>query len=150
MKKPFNVLSKASMIAAITASSIIPVAVSAAEVEQQAVDLEMVLLEKDGKYFEISVEEYLSEKSFGTGFEPVKLVQSSEGKYYKLDDYLSYKAFINGEITETFADLDEDNKEVVLERVGKVVIDEKTGEVSYVLDEQPEDRLNETFFYNVA
>lgn len=148
MNKPYNVISKAAMIAAISASTIVPVAVSAAETT--TVDLEMVLLEKDGNYFEISLREYLSESSFGTKFEPVKLVQSTEGKYYYLTDYLSYKSFVNGEIEATFEDLEEDEKAIELEKIGKVVIDQETGDVSYVLDEQPEDRLNETFFYNFA
>ena len=147
MKKPLKVLSSTALAAVFTATSLVPVA--AASETAESVTFDLVVLEKDGNYYEIDKSEYYAEKLLGTEFAPFKIVKSSEGKYYKKDDFYSYK-LITSTITEAFQELDVDKKALDLGKTGKVVIDEKTGEVSYVLDEQPEDRLNETFFYNVA
>lgn len=147
MKKPFKVMSGISMAALFTVSSIVPVAAS--ENPQEAVVLENFVLEKDGNYYSINPNQYTDFKTLGVDFAPLVLAQSNEGKLAKINDYSDYKT-LTSTVDEAFKELEKANLTFEVEKIGKVVVDESTGNVEYILDEQPEDRLNETFFYNVA
>ena len=81
-------------------------------------------------------------------FEEVVLVH--EDKPFELfkRDYFDYKGMFGDETV--FQELDADDLAITFDKVGYVEINEETGEVKYIWDDQSEDRLNETFFYNVA
>ena len=106
LKKPLKVLSASALATALMASSLVPSAVVHAD-ETKDVNFSVVVLEKDGNFFEIDKDVYFNEKLVGTKFAPFTIVKSSEGKYYKKDDFYNYK-LLSDNLTEAFAALDED------------------------------------------
>lgn len=143
MKKPLKVLSSTALAAALMSSSLVPAAVMAAE-DQQEVNLDAVVLENDGKFYTAELESYVeaSTEQFSMS---EKFVQVGE-KYFTVEDFIEAQVEA-GNLDDTAKLLQDSYKPVSVNIDGKLIAED--GKWIYQ-DEQPEDRLNETFFYNVA
>lgn len=143
MKKPLKVLSSTALAAALMSSSLVPAAVMAAE-DQQQVSLDAVVLENDGKLYTAELGNYIeaSTEQFSMS---EKYVQVGD-KYFTVEDFIEAQVEA-GSLDETAKLLQDSYKPVSLDIAGQFIAED--GNWIYQ-DEQPEDRLNETFFYNVA
>lgn len=146
MVKPYKVLSKASMAAVIAASAIVPAATaSAADVQKE---VEYVVFEKDGQLLKLTLDDYAVAYTLGkiNKTEQVKYVQDTKGTVYLLDDYAVAYTLTNKDVDKAFDRLAKENKEVKVDNVadGKIVDGKVVG------DETSEEKVNETFFYNLA
>ena len=146
MAKPYNVISKTAMIAALTASSLMPAAVQASEVKDVATTIEDTIFTYDDKEFlSIPFDEYREAVSADViSPEGYKYIKADNGKYYSFEDYREAVSAFDT-LEEAFNVLEPVNLDAVKE--GMIDVDSKK---VVAKDEQPEDRLNETFFYNVA
>lgn len=147
MRKPFKVMTTTSMVAALAATSLVPVAVSA-DVKEDTVakNIENTVFSYDGKEnLEISFTDYRQASSAGLlDSKGLTYIKGDNGKYYLFSDYRQAYNFTEN-VEETFKILEP----VELKNVKAGEIDTDSKKV-VAKDEQPEDRLNETFFYNVA
>lgn len=145
MNKPFKVLSATSLATVMAASALIPVAsVSANEIQE--LDVAEFAIVKDGKILKVSADEY-NETLLIQGFaEEATAFGLTNDKYYEANDY-NEALLILGTEEEALADLDNSDLELDLPTVDAYLDEEGYFQAK---DEQPEDRLNETFFYNVA
>ena len=149
MKKPIKVLSAASLAAVFSATAIVPVAAQAAE---QPVNLtEQVILEVEGKLVAVSLQDFKAAKTAKLDWaknENIKSVVTSEGEVYKLEDFKAAKTAAKGDPVKTLEILQDEKLQQDTE-YSEAEVSEEDGSL-IIADEQPEDRLNETFFYNVA
>lgn len=149
MKKPIKVLSAASLAAVFTATAIVPVAAQAAE---QPVNLtEQVILEVEGKLVAVSLQDFKDAKTVELDWaknENIKSVVTSEGEVYKLKDFKDAKTVAENDPVKTLEILQDEKLQQDTE-YSEAEVSEEDGSL-IIADEQPEDRLNETFFYNVA
>lgn len=144
MKKPLKVLSSSALVAALAVSSLTPVAVSANETTANYTVQDVVFQDGD-MLAKILLTDYSEALVFGdVSDDPVHVIYPN-GNMYKLEDYTEELTFSDDPqaVYEALA-----GKEVKQD-VYEGYIDED-GKVKAKVDEQPEDRLNETFFYNVA
>ncbi|KFL42825.1 hypothetical protein CH76_10270 [Lysinibacillus sp. BF-4] len=144
MTKPFKTLSTAALAAVFASSALVPVA--SAEAPAAAASVEKVVVEQDGKLIEITQKEYID--LFLAGKEPkVKFITLNDEKTYTVEQYTD--AFLSNSLDNDKAleQLSEKATAVTPENVlpGKVNED---GQI--VADETPEEKVNETFFYNLA
>lgn len=142
LKKPLKVLSTAGLATVFATSALVPVAAAEQPVEQNLEVTEYAVV-KDGKILTVSVEaygDYLVESD-------VEEVQAYgvDGKYFNVEDFGDFLVEY-GTVEATVEALEKAGKALTEEVVDGEIID---GEI-VAKDEQPEDRLNETFFYNVA
>lgn len=147
MKKPLKVLSAGALATVFAASALTPVA--AATVEDNKVDqyvLQDVVFHDGDKLAKIPFSLYTKELAFKTIDDQVAYVMYPNGEMYDLALYTKELAFNNNDAKATYEAL-KDN--AIEEEVYEGYIDDK-GKVRAKADEQPEDRLNETFFYNAA
>ena len=145
MKKPFKVLTTSAMVAALAATSLIPVA--AAQAEETLTISDVVFVSVEGPLAKVDMSTYnfaLGEKVVNP--KDVTHILLSSGEAYPMSAY----NFALGE--------SEGNNQKAIELL-KANVDPITDEVlpgeiqedgTVTVGEQPEDRLNETFFYNVA
>lgn len=151
MKKPFKVLSAMSLAGVFAASSIVPVAAAEAEVNMT---IEKVYLENDSKLYEAQYEDYNDASLDGVNFSEVAISVADD--VYSLEDFNEASMEAEAEGDTSLANiltilLDRDYYEPLkdFEVNGTFDYIEDEDQWGYI-DEQPEDRLNETFFYNVA
>jgi len=149
MSKPLKVLSTAALASVFAASALVPTAVVEAAEPQETVaakTIENVIFKtKDGQLAYISLDLYMKAHSTIITEGPTYIKGDNE-VYYDLEDYM--KAFSAGkDLEKTLAILHSKDKGLAIDKVveGKITDKEVVAK-----DEQPEDRLNETFFYNVA
>ena len=143
MKKPLNVLSKSAMAAVLASSALVPVAVQAAEAP---VSVDKILVEKDGKIFELSYDVFNELTGEGHEFKIVNVVVNN--KTFKVEDF--NEAFGESEtLAEATATLDAEElyHPVKVDVAGNVTAGENGPQFN---DETPEEKVNETFFYNLA
>ena len=146
MKKPLNVLSKTALAAVFASSAIIPTAVQAAETPVEYT-LNEVVLEKSDKLYVAELPDYLEANT--EGFEMFPAYVKAGDKYYKMANYVEAAVEVNNNMTEAASMLNKYYDPVELEFNGVLDVNED-GWYFKDHDEQPEDRLNETFFYNFA
>ena len=146
LTKPYKLYSKASMAAILATAAIVPAATASAEAVQT--DVAKVVFEQDGKTLSLPVKEYNKAKALGTldGTQEVKYVTDTKGNSYLASDYKKAFALNGKDKAEALNKLAADNKQQDLPNIteGKIV----DGKV--VSDETPEEKVNETFFYNLA
>lgn len=149
MKKPYKVLSTAALATVFASSALVPVIAQAEETQIQAA-IDSVLVEKDGKVFELDF--FLFNELVGEG-------ETFDIKYVKAGG----KTFTPAQFNEAFGEASTISEvadllanaglyeptEVTVD--GTVEINEN-GELVFTEtpDETPEENLNETFFYNLA
>ena len=133
------------MISALAVSSLVPAAVASADDKQTSqYEVAELVFETDGKLAKVDIADYLEEVGFGFK-DDAKYVIYPNGEAYAVSDYLEEFGFVGDDLKQVYENLkangatDEKIYQGYFED-GKIVIK----------DEQPEDRLNETFFYNVA
>lgn len=147
MKKPFKVLTSSALAATLAVSAITPAIVLADENAEEYVVQDVVFLDGD-KLAEIPFEDYSTALEFEEINDEVMFVRYPNGKTFKFEDYSTEFDFADYNPEETYKSLLA-NSEELTDKIYEGYIDED-GKVRVKADEQPEDRLNETFFYNVA
>lgn len=145
LKKPFNTLSKSAFAAVIASSALVPVAAQAAEATQPIEGV--VVKTADGQFASLSFEKYQEALAVGIlSAKDITHVVGNDNKNYTMEKYQEALA-ITGNLTAAMEKLEEVNAE---DKDSKVLEGEiKDGKV-VVADETPEEKVNETFFYNLA
>ena len=144
MTKPFKTLSTAALAAVFASSALVPVA--SAEAPAEAIAVEKVIVEQEGKLIEITMSEYVN--LFLSGKEPtVKFITLNDEKTYTVEQYAD--AFLANSLDNEKAleQLAEKATPTTPENVLPGKVDENN---QIVADETPEEKVNETFFYNLA
>ena len=147
MKKPLKVLSATALASVMMAGTLVPVAAAATPEQNNQYKIENIVF-KDGENLAyLSVADYNMSVALNEVNDTVAYVTYPDGSTYPLEDYnMSYV------LSETAEDVKKDleeNSQAVEDKIYEGYIDDN-GKVRAKVDEQPEDRLNETFFYNVA
>lgn len=134
------------MAALFTASTLVPVATVSADVPAAKEVKNAVFVDGKGNILTLDILDYADEFIFLKDIvksEQFQYVQADNGLFYDLLDYADEFGTNGKDVAAAFAALDPID-----------LADAKEGKVEDGLvvakDEQPEDRLNETFFYNVA
>jgi len=145
MKKPMKTLSTAALATLFATTAIVPVAAADTPAEAQY-EIEHVVLDNEGKNYTVSLADF--NEAVGENVEMKVAHVKVNGKYYTLADF-NEAVGESDSLEEALKSLEESYDEVDLNVDGTFDFDEETGDWVYQ-DAQPEDRLNETFFYNVA
>lgn len=146
MNKPFKTLSTAALAAVFASSALVPVA-SAEVAPAQAASLSKIIVEYNGQNVALTVSDYSDLLDAGK-INPatVKYVELSTGDKYTLDAYSeALDALSNVEDTAEYLAEKGTPSEVKDVKDGTI----KDGEIQ-VEDGTPEEKVNETFFYNLA
>lgn len=144
MKKANKKVFATSMAAVLAASAIVPVA-SAEAAESINVDQFVVL--KDGK--NITLDKAIFEDALVEGIvstDEVKYVKGTDSKVYDMALFNDFLVEADGNIDEAFKLLSKTSNSVDVPTVEGAIVD---GEL-VANDETPEEKVNETFFYNLA
>ncbi|CEA01895.1 hypothetical protein BN1050_01061 [Metalysinibacillus saudimassiliensis] len=148
MAKKIKKFGATTLAAVLASSALVPAALAADPVQQQQVD--EVVIVKDGKNITVTLDKYeaaLRAEIF-TGSE-VKYVVSGE-KIYKLTDYeTALRSSDNNTPEEAIALLSKNDDKYAQKNLQTVEGEIKNGEL-VAKDETPEEKVNETFFYNLA
>lgn len=143
MAKPFKKLSATGLAAALVASSIVP-AVSA-ETPAAAPAVQDVVVKQDGKLISISMDDYST--LLGAGKTPeIAFITLNNGETFDIEqfgDALGATLELNKALTY----LADEATPATPENVLTGSVDEKG---NIVADQTPEEKVNETFFYNLA
>lgn len=136
------------MAAVLASSALVPTMVAQAA-DTSVVSVSEVVFEYQGQLLQLPLVEYLDAESLGDldGTQSVKYIKDNKGNVYNLVDYLDAYALNNNSAEEAFKELQADKKEVTLEQE---IADGKIVDGKVVADETPEEKVNETFFYNLA
>lgn len=134
MKKPINVLSTAALAAVFASSTLVPVAVQAAE---ETTTLDSVLVEKDGKVFELAYDLFLDFNADGEDFNIVNVKVGD--KTYAVEDFYDALAD-NDTLTETLESLTENYDATTVEVAGEVTVNDE-GAPSYNEGEGTEEEV---------
>lgn len=136
------------MAAVLASSALVPTMVAQAA-DTQAVNVKEVVFEYQGKLLQLPLVEYLDAESLGEldGTQAVKYIKDNKGNAYNLIDYLDAYALNDNNVEAAFKELETEKKEVTLDQE---VTDGKIVDGKVVGDETPEEKVNETFFYNLA
>lgn len=143
MKKPFNVLSKTTMAAFLATSALVPAAVAHAE---ESVNIEEIIVAHEGKIYSVSFEDFNEMMDEDASFEILQV--KFGGKYYSFEDFSSAIDETTS-LTETKNLLEEYEYDFSEEYPVDGVV-ENNGQGPEFKDETPEEKVNETFFYNLA
>lgn len=148
MGKQLKKIAKYSMATALATSALVPSAVAfAADEKVVATDITKVVVENEkGQLVELDLEQYSRAALMGAMKDTdIKYVVANNDEVYDLEQY-SRALLMNA-----------GNKEVALELIKEDAIKDAPilkGEISEdgkaVADETPEEKVNETFFYNLA
>jgi len=147
VKKPFKVMSAAGMIAVMASSTITPVMAAENPVSQGSI-AEYAIIQND-QILKVSVNDY--DEALMELEDKVTKVQvyiTNTGKAYLVKDFDEALMEANGNVSDAIKMLAEDEESLELTYAQKDSYINDDGK--FVYDEQPEDRLNETFFYNFA
>ena len=148
LKKPIKVLSSTALASVLAATTLVPVVSAEApqDVPADAKILADVLVEVDGKVLSLDLRTYQSALSQNyVSSKQIKYVRAKEGSTYPLRAYQSARGQTNS-IPEALEYLYLKGFQVDLKDIPNGIVED--GKI--IPDEQPEDRLNETFFYNAA
>ena len=150
MKKPLKVLSSAALATVFTASTLVPVAAAEAKVPVEATQLEDITLKtEDGKLAYISYEEYAEALTAKiVSVKGITHIGAADGSRYSYEDFseaLSAAKNVEKALELLYKSGSQDNDAEIYEGFF-----DEDNKLQAKVDEQPEDRLNETFFYNVA
>lgn len=117
-KTPFKVLTTAALIGTLSLSAVAPGAASAAtpavsaQEAEAATAVEKILFEKDGKQYEINLEEYLilvaTQATLVEDSTPISVVSPTTGKFYDLEEFLLTQALNEEDTAKAFELLDAD------------------------------------------
>ena len=139
-------LTKGTMAAVIAASAVVPVAAQAAEAEQSIKDV--ALKTEDGKIAKLSLEVYkkaLAGKAIKT--EDVTHVIANNGKAYPME---AYKKALAGAKGDTNLALETLEKKEANDTTTSIFEGEIKNGKLVAKDGTSEEKVNETFFYNLA
>jgi len=148
MKKPLKVLSATALASVMAVSTLTPVAAAEQPSKEANYEIKEFIFVDGEKLAKLSIDEYGLAHMLSEVKDEIKYITYNDDKTYTLDDY-ALEYMLNGQDAEAAkAELDS-SYEAVSQKIYEGYIDED-GKVRVKADEQPEDRLNETFFYNVA
>ena len=148
MGKQLKKIAKYSMTAVLATSALVPSAVAfAADEKPVAKDVTHIVVENESGLVKLNLEDYGTALALGIMKDTdVKYVVADNGEIFSLEDYGTALA------------LSDNAKEKALEVLAKDSLQQdvkvKEGTISEdgkaVTDETPEEKVNETFFYNLA
>lgn len=144
MSKQGKKVTALSAAAVLAASAIVPVAATAAPAQAQEIDY-VIFTTDSGKLASLPMEDY--DLALGAGIVAVEPthVQLTDGSVYDMDDFNLALGATNN-LEEAIA--------LLIENGSKVTSEVKPGEINdgkvVIGDETPEEKVNETFFYNLA
>ena len=137
-------MSTASLAAVFAASAIVPVASAEAA---QALDIEKVVFTQDGNLVTLTYEDYLEALEAGVLKSELTHVQATDGKVYSYENYVEALEVSKNDPAAALGLLNKSGDEIKNPKLSEGQVD-KDGNV--VADETPEEKVNETFFYNLA
>ena len=152
MNKPFKVLSSVALASVMSVSALTPVA--AAENTQEQINVQEFIFENhEGYTVKVSLDMYNAAFDLGAiDTKNNKFVKGTDNQYYSIDKYNA--AFdIAGTPEGAMKILAEKNQheiDVEEDKIYSAEFNKDTKQFDAIIDDQPEDRLNETFFYNFA
>lgn len=146
MAKKYNKMTKAGLAALLVTSAIVPVASANAQ-ENVDKDIDQVVIKlADGTLAKIGLDQYGTYLSIGLIKDTnITHVIDKAGNIYTLPEYGAYLS-VYGNVEDAISGLENDNKAVEVTVVQGNI--NENGNV--VVDQTPEENLNETFFYNLA
>lgn len=148
MGKQLKKIAKYSMAAALASSALVPSAVAlAADEKEVATDISFVVVKNEQGLIKLDLEAYNAALAFDEIKDTdVQYVVADNGDIFTLDAYNAELAFADSP-AEALKTLTENNaaKDIVV-KDGKISEDGK----AVAEDETPEEKVNETFFYNLA
>ena len=136
---------KTSLAAVLAASAIVPVA--SAEAAQQFT-FDKVVVAKDGKNLEISFDLFNELLGDVVSTADLRYVTDNAGNHYDLALFNEYLSEYDGDFDKTITALAEAKLAVTDVTVQEGVVNDKGELVGK--GETPEEKVNETFFYNLA
>lgn len=138
------------LAALLATSAVVPAAVASADNSAVTALKEVVLELTDGSKVQVDYEAYKAAKTAEIEWaEKAKVIGTvgSDEATYAIKDFIEAKTAAEGDLAATLTLLAENKKPVEIKDVKKAEV--KDGEL-VVKDETPEEKVNETFFYNLA
>lgn len=147
MGKQLKKIAKYSMAAALASSALVPSAVALAADEKPATEVVNIVVKNEQGLVKLNLMQYNTMLALGKMKDTdIQYVVADNGEVYSLKDYNTILA-LTGNSSSAFEKLKEEN-------AGKPDLEIKEGSITEdgkaVTDETPEEKVNETFFYNLA
>lgn len=138
------------LAAVLATSAVVPAAVASAENTATTALKEVVLQLTDGSKVQVDYDAYKAAKTAEIEWaETAKVIGTvgSDKVTYDIKDFIEAKTAAEGDLAETLELLTKNKKPAELNDVKPAEV--KDGEL-VIKDETPEEKVNETFFYNLA